>query len=66
MEVRGIEIHKIHVTFSVDDDELDKLSLALSICEMTPRTDEEKAAAEVLSKFSGLINEMLDRVKEGQ
>lgn len=64
MEVKGIELAKINITFSIDDDELDKLSLALSICEATPTTDAEKEAMAVLLRFSELVNNMLDRVQK--
>lgn len=64
MEIKGVEIAKIKVTFSLDDDELDKLSLALSICEVMPKNDAESEAVNVLLQFSKILNEMLDRVKK--
>lgn len=64
MEIKGVEIAKIKVTFSLDDDELDKLSLALSICEAMPKNDAESEAVNVLLQFSKILNEMLDRVKK--
>ena len=64
MELKSIELAKVNITFSVTDEELDKLSLALSICEITPRTSEEHEAAAFIQKFSSFINEMLGSISK--
>lgn len=64
MKITGIEISKVLLNFSLTDEEADKISLALSICEMTPKTQEEEDAARVLTEFAEMINELLRKSKE--
>lgn len=64
MKITGIEISKVLLNFSLTDEEADKISLALSICEMTPKTQEEEDAACVLTEFAEMINELLRKSKE--
>lgn len=64
MKITGIEISKVLLNFSLTDEEADKISLALSICEMTPKTQEEEDAAHVLTEFAEMINELLRKSKE--
>lgn len=64
MKITGIEISKVLLNFSLTDEEADKVSLALSICEMTPKTPEEEEAACVLTEFAEMINELLRKSKE--
>ena len=64
MKITGIEISKVLLNFSLTDEEADKISLALSICEMAPKTREEEDAARVLTEFAEMINELLRKSKE--
>lgn len=64
MQITGIEVSKVLIKFTLTDEEADKISLALSICEMSPTTPEETEAAQVLTEFADMINKMLKTPKE--
>ena len=50
----------IHIELTVD--EADAISMALSKCRIDTGTPDEKEAADCLTKFSNMINTLLERV----
>lgn len=64
MHFNGIELTEVLLKFALTDKEADQISLALSICELTPTTPEETEAAKTLSTFADMLNSILQTNKE--
>lgn len=64
MKINGVQIHNIVVNFELTDDELSDISIALGNTTIAANTAEEAKAAQTLTTFSKMVNDMLERIEE--